>query len=147
MGTSPHLQIRELSCWVDRLAKRPFVPYLYSSGTHQLAPLPLQICLLAFIAKHHHVPQCLPSTWPTLVVPSSSTCYCLLHITDSRYMCQSNTSRHDCRGMIPGNLALFITYQPSDNASHNCSTRRDNVSAMSIQKCLPRCLQDLFQNI
>ena len=29
----------ELSWWVNKQAKRPFVPILYSGGTHQLAPL------------------------------------------------------------------------------------------------------------
>ena len=37
---SPPLSLHHKpSCWVDRLAKRAFVPNLYSGGTHQLAQL------------------------------------------------------------------------------------------------------------
>ena len=37
------MRMTTMSCWVDRLAKRPFVHYFYSRVTHQLALLPLTV--------------------------------------------------------------------------------------------------------
>ena len=46
---SPSLSLLyEQSRCINELAKRPFIPNLYSSGTHQLALLLLQICLLTW---------------------------------------------------------------------------------------------------